>query len=330
MIKKRNLDPSLIQWIMNETGFGPMVGDIRYVAPAESATSQFRTQLNDMGVNEVETSINTAIGKVTAYRNDVVLVAPGAYAESIYKATLNDVALLGCGNGPDAVTVAPTASHALLIGLLSAVTATMTNSVVKNMTFLTPSTSNPTYAAVGIAYMLKSVIDNCKFKGTTNTSTGAAATIGLQIGNRTDYAWEFHEHCRISNNEFTSNGGRTTQLGIAIHVGAWTQANPEYKGFKSMIIENNIISAKDRGIRLQTGATSCGGTVIRKNAINNQEGGGPGVGIESCSGDGTDMLCMIHDNRIVAINDCILNFTTGNVQGNIVSLNSATPAAETA
>lgn len=259
---------------------------------------------------------------------DEIFIAPGTYAESVVASELTNVKLIGYS--ANSVIIAPTDSHALLVGTDGATAATMTNSLITGITFLTPSTSNVTYAAATICYMVESAIQNCKFKGTTNTGTGAAATTGLRIGNETDTGWEFHEHSRISNLEFTSNAGRTTQLGVGIHVGANTVANPERKGFKSMIIEDCLITAKDRGIRMGTGATSCGGTILRRNAIMNQEGGGPGVGIQSMSTDGTDMLCMIHDNRIVAITDGILNFTTGNVQGNIVSLNGATPAAETA
>ena len=82
MIKKRNLDPSLIQWIMNETGLGPGIGEIFYVAPADASTSQFRTQLQSMGVKDIHLLPSVAEAKMVAYRNDVMLVAPGAYAET--------------------------------------------------------------------------------------------------------------------------------------------------------------------------------------------------------------------------------------------------------
>ncbi len=277
-------------------------------------------------------TIQAAVTSQIAQTNsagDVIYVAPGTYAESIVASALTLVDLVGYS--ADAVIVAPTASHALLVGTDGATATTMTNSAIREMTFLSPSTSNTTYAAVTICYMTKSVIEDCKFKGTTNTGTGASATTGLRIGNETDTAWEFHEHSRVSRCEFTANAGRTTQLGVGIHVGANTVANPEYKGFKSMIIEDCLIGAKDRGIRLGTGAASTNGSICRRNFITAHEGAGTGVGIQSISTDGTDTGMMLIDNRIVAINDAILNFSTGNVQGNIVALNtSGTPAAETA
>jgi len=84
MIKKRNLDPSLVQWIMTESGLGPGIGEIKYVAPAASATSQFRTQLNAMGVSEADmfTLPSLAEAAMSGYRNDVMLVSPGAFAET--------------------------------------------------------------------------------------------------------------------------------------------------------------------------------------------------------------------------------------------------------
>jgi len=85
MIKKRNLDPSLIQWIMTQTGLGPGVGELHWVAPAKSSTSQYRTQLQRWGVEqnyEIHTTIAKAEAEMVAYRNDVMMVMPGAYDET--------------------------------------------------------------------------------------------------------------------------------------------------------------------------------------------------------------------------------------------------------
>ena len=66
---------------MAQTGLGPGIGEIKYVAPATSATSQYRTQLESMGVSsgDIFTSPATAFAAMEANRNDVMLVAPGAY-----------------------------------------------------------------------------------------------------------------------------------------------------------------------------------------------------------------------------------------------------------
>ncbi len=85
MIRKRNLDPSLVQWIMTQTGLGPGIGEFHWVAPASSATSQYRTQLQRWGVEQnykIHTKPSLAYDAAVAYRNDVVLVLPGTYTET--------------------------------------------------------------------------------------------------------------------------------------------------------------------------------------------------------------------------------------------------------
>jgi len=84
MIKKRNLDSSLIQWIMTQTGLGPGIGEVFYVAPTASATSQFKTQLESMNVESgsIYATPTAAEAAMVAYRNDVMLVAPAAYAQT--------------------------------------------------------------------------------------------------------------------------------------------------------------------------------------------------------------------------------------------------------
>ena len=82
MIKKRNLDPSLIQWIMTQTGLGPGIGELQYVAPATSTASQFRAQLQSMGVeqgNTIHTTPILAEASMVAGRNDIMLILPGTY-----------------------------------------------------------------------------------------------------------------------------------------------------------------------------------------------------------------------------------------------------------
>ena len=76
MIKKRNLDPSLVQWIMTVTGLGPGIGELHWVAPVDSATSQYRAQLESWGVgidHKIHTTVAGAFAKAVAYRNDVIL-----------------------------------------------------------------------------------------------------------------------------------------------------------------------------------------------------------------------------------------------------------------
>lgn len=258
---------------------------------------------------------------------DTITVLPGTYAESITTSAMANLRLRGVS--ADAVIVAPTASYGLLVGTDGSTTSTMTNSTIEKMTFLTPSTSNATYAALCVCYMTKSVIQDCKFKGTTTTGFDPTHTTCLQIGNPTDTAWEFHEHSRISRCEFTANGGRVQEPGRCIQVGMASTATPAHKGFKSMIIEDCIMAAYDTAIHLQTGSSSCNGSVIRRNIITSHQGGiGPDIGIKSTAADGTDAMMMIVDNKITSISDCISNFSACNCQNNIVAVGGATPDTE--
>lgn len=82
MIKKRNLDPSLIQWIMQQTGLGPGVGELFWVATAPSSTNQFRQQLQSWGVEQSDKIYDDpgdAYDAMEIGRNDVMLIMPGKY-----------------------------------------------------------------------------------------------------------------------------------------------------------------------------------------------------------------------------------------------------------
>lgn len=84
MIKKRNLDNSLIQWIMSVTSLGPGIGEMFWMAPAASSTSLFSTHLADkLGISEhLNATLAGAYAEVKANRNDVILTMPGAYDEA--------------------------------------------------------------------------------------------------------------------------------------------------------------------------------------------------------------------------------------------------------
>lgn len=83
MIKKRNLDPSLLQWIQSQAGIGPMLGNVKYLTPAASSSSQFRTTLQGLGVSDGDmfTTLVAAEAALTDYNHDVLVVAPGWFEE---------------------------------------------------------------------------------------------------------------------------------------------------------------------------------------------------------------------------------------------------------
>jgi len=103
MIKKRNLDNSLIQWIMTTTGLGPGIGEIKYMAKTASSTSQYRPQLETNGVDwaDIHSTLASAYADVITNRNDIMLVMPGAYDEALtLDWTKDNLHILGCG-GPN-------------------------------------------------------------------------------------------------------------------------------------------------------------------------------------------------------------------------------------
>jgi hypothetical protein len=84
MIKKRNLHPSLINWIQGNTGIGYGLGNVIFLAKTASSTSQFKTWLQTNGVDEslVYTDITKAYAALVANRNDVLVVLPGSHTVS--------------------------------------------------------------------------------------------------------------------------------------------------------------------------------------------------------------------------------------------------------
>lgn len=263
---------------------------------------------------------------------DAIYIMPGTYVENVVASVFNDCSLIGIS--ADSVIIAPVTGSAFTTGTDGVATVSMNRSLIKNIQFRAPSTEDgaTAYPACLIGYMTGSVIEDCKFMGTSIApfQNPGPATVGLQLGSRTYVAGEFPEHSRISRCEFGTSAGRNKELSIGIRVGSQINTDPANRGFKSMKIEDCIIGAYDTGILLNTGASSCGGTVIRGNVVTSHQGGaGPDAGIVSQADDGTDLLCMVINNRISAIGDGITNFSSCNVQGNIVSINAGTPAGET-
>lgn len=103
MIKRRNLDNSLIQWIMTVTGLGPGIGEIQYMARPDSSTSRHAVQLanNNIAQGNVHGSLLLAEARTKGYRNDVILVTPGDYPEAARMAwDKNNTHILGLA-GPN-------------------------------------------------------------------------------------------------------------------------------------------------------------------------------------------------------------------------------------
>ena len=246
---------------------------------------------------------------------DGILVFPGTYAESITGA-LTNVKLMGVG-GWSTVAIAPTASNAYV--------GAITDSVISGIQFLEPSAAGGT-AALAATSLRGSTIADCAFTG----KTGNAGSVGLRIGAETSTASEAMFQSTITRNMFDASGGRTKEWAYGILFGQYDAAtDSDTRVFSYSEISYNTIYAEERGISLKIDAAN-GGGVIRGNMIGSRQNSGQTstYGIEA-AGDSTDLLTKVLDNRIMAGSDAIIGFTTGNVQGNIVSVAAGAPTSET-
>ena len=312
------------------SGGVPILGTVYYVDGTNGLDGNTGLEPGE-AFKTVQRAITVQSADTTSL-GDVIYIMPGTYTETVTTAAFDKCSLIGPGNG--SVIMQSATGSAFTIGVDgfdgSGGLATMNNSLISGIIFRTSSTAS-TKAALLVAIMQYSVIHNCRFQGVTNAQAGVEGTVGLQLGSHTDTDWEFHEFGSITNCVFTHTGGRVNELDTPILIGTRETTNPSYNGFKNMLIADNIIGGEIVGIELWMGASSCGGSVIARNIITSNQGGvGPTLGIASNSDDGDDLLCMVVDNRIAAINDAIIRFSAGNVQGNIVSLNGAAPAWEEA
>lgn len=80
-IRKRNLKPYVMQWLVDKLQLGLGIGDIYYVAASGGVAYQ---NLLDNGVptSEIFSTVGAAYAATTTTQNDVVLMAPGAYVET--------------------------------------------------------------------------------------------------------------------------------------------------------------------------------------------------------------------------------------------------------
>lgn len=58
------------------------MGDVRFLAPVDSATSAFQTMLHDMGISysRIHTSLTTAFAHMGTYKYDTLVVMPGGHS----------------------------------------------------------------------------------------------------------------------------------------------------------------------------------------------------------------------------------------------------------
>ncbi len=269
---------------------------------------------NESPWKTIQKAITYQIANTTGL-GDIIYIMPGTYAESLTGA-LTNVSLIGVGW--PLVAIAPTTSNAYV--------GAVTDSVIKGIQFLEPTAASSVTSAVSASSLRGSIISDCAFTG----KTGTQGSTGLRVGIDASAASEAMFQSVITRNVFDQSGGRTKEWACGISVGPYnvlTDAATRVFAFSE--ISYNQIWSEEHGISLITNAGN-GGGIIKNNIIGSRQNtGGSGAGIYH-TGDSDDILSKVIDNRITCVTDAIQGFTTGNVQGNIVSLNGATPAAETA
>ena len=246
---------------------------------------------------------------------DGILVFPGTYAESV-TGNLTNVNLMGVG-GWGTVTIAPTSSNAYV--------GAITDSVISGIQFVEPSSAGGT-AALAATSLRGSTIADCAFTG----KTGNTGSVGLRIGAETSAASEAMFQSKITRNMFDASGGRTKEWAFGICFGQYDVAtDSDTRVFAYSEISYNTIYAENAGILLRVDAAN-GGGVINNNMIGSRQNTGETseYGIYS-SGDSTDLLTKVLDNRVAANLDAIKGFSTSNVMGNIVSVAAGAPTSET-
>ncbi len=210
MIKKRNLDNSLIQWIMTVTGLGPGIGDVLYISPAASSSSKFTTQLTDNNISDgnIYATLATAEAAIDSYRNDIMLVMPGAYVTT---ATLAwdkpHTHMLGLG-GPNiggdysefgSVFYSATSDQANIINV------TGQNCMFTNVTFNHVGSGATAYCAV--------LLDGygCTFKGCQIAgqmgATAAATRVCASLYIDTAGMYPLFEDCQIGQDVWSERSG---------------------------------------------------------------------------------------------------------------------------
>lgn len=211
MIKRKNLDNSLLQWIMTVTGLGPGIGELHWVAPATSATSQFKTQLtDDLGVSEkIHATIAAAENVAVAYRNDAVLVMPGNYlvtAELDWDKAYTHLIGLGgpvvtdYGDGVGAIMYTTTASLAQLLDVGAK------GQRIVNMGFDNNGANAANVAGVRLSSAVAPYFKGCFITGNmNNTQSAAAACTSLLI--HSGNMWINFEDCIFGNDGWSYRTG---------------------------------------------------------------------------------------------------------------------------
>jgi hypothetical protein len=272
----------------------------------------------------IQKAITTQIADATGL-GDKIYVLPGTYTESL-TGNLSQCKLIGYH--PFAVRVQPADGHAY--------SGNLHDAVVAGFMFDNGTSTNQDYAAFRTTTVEDSIITNNLFgkqggadENSVGVMFGTYATASTTV--------KFHRSVFSNNQIMVNGGGNTFWYGLGMCSGGGDATNANSRTMWNSRIENNIIGARQEGIRIIANNAGNYGTIIKNNvivgdAINNGETLGYGMYFYDDTSVGQLMKIMVCDNRITSDADGIKNFAPQMTQGNIVGVGNAgtgTPAGET-
>lgn len=239
MIKRSNLDPSLIQWIQTQTGLPYGVGEIFHLVPAASATSQYRTQLQSMGVKsgKMFTTLAAAKAAMVTDRGDTLLVYPGDYVSTASLTwDLDHTNIIGVGSPNQTFQPSTLTAGGVRLKCATAAVAQILNVTGNYFSMYNIGTQNTADNAGNISDIRISARNflarGCSFRGGTGATQIATADCGVGIFVDTSIAGAGNamvvENCTIGS---SGNTIRTVGAGCLVF-GAGTAAGGFEPRFK--------------------------------------------------------------------------------------------------
>ena len=240
MIRRHNLDPSLIQWLMTLTGAGPGLGDVHYLVKPNSA--YYSWLKDDLRVDGAHIHHDFKAGEdaLTADRNDCLLVYPGRYTE--ITSTAWDKAhthLIGLG-GPNAMGHYRTSSENdrgnTLIHTVTTEVAEVINVTGKNCQFHNIHVHNEGSHASNVAALKLNgygfQTKNCTYRGATGTDALTAVEAG-SVYLHTDADYCLFENCNLGHNTYSAgvkSGVASGHLVFSVGTAVAGPQNGKFKG----------------------------------------------------------------------------------------------------
>jgi hypothetical protein len=180
MIQKRNLHPSLIQWIQSESGLGPGIGDVHFLVAADSATTYFNQMLGEMGVenDHIHTSLTNAYNALGSFRNDILVVMPNSgFTSGTTAFTWSKSYTTVIGAAPWSPTHGRSRITLTGADVATAFTISGRGTQWKNVHFQWGNNKSSARTAVSLTYSgnANNVFMNCDFNGPLHATEAAAA-----------------------------------------------------------------------------------------------------------------------------------------------------------